>query len=631
MITKDTSLYSELFAKANELLEYSETSDKYISNIDEYFQNLGYIRAALEEQGIKNDISYFMLPIDEPLFEINADTREITIPNEFAKGISVQGDEVAETVYFSIDRYYDTTDFYDDYIIPVVQWKYAKDTGTNAYHLSATNGKIVMEDLSSKTGGTIKVVFGWPITSDVTERAENIQFSVRFYTIVDDAGNLITEMDKYSEGTLEYSFSTLNAITKISPSLDVQIDEGNFNYHNKNHLLWQRMRNSKPADLNLQAIAPIIDYYAPAAGSSAELNEDGYLTLAVKAVYPSGTVATRLGQQLYEVYRIDHSNNEELYSSGIAATAYDAVIDNENFGIDYIPVNLAKEKSRNSTVIYYRQVVLEDGTIEYVEYNDNLIEGLYKRVYTYNVDKAGKYYVKVTNILNDTNFASNKTGTFEISLPAIPTVGVLSDKYDNYILRYILNADNNIVLDDNGNPEVEPVVLKLTAIDNDEGNKLTYKWFRADNANETPSQVSEERDTLEYEATLPGYYYLEAINFKNNESVPGRSEIGIRVTYPADKPAAFRYYWGNTKDYQLDVQDKDTIAPGVFTVVPEAMNYDSFQYEWYQKGEDKTILSSTDTIALNDSHRGNVYYCKVSSIYNGDKSVAVSTREFTVQ
>ena len=49
MITKDTSLYSELFAKANELLEYSETSDKYISNIDEYFQNLGYIRAALEE------------------------------------------------------------------------------------------------------------------------------------------------------------------------------------------------------------------------------------------------------------------------------------------------------------------------------------------------------------------------------------------------------------------------------------------------------------------------------------------------------------------------------------------------------------------------------------------------------
>ena len=238
MITKDTSLYNELFDKANALLGLSKEDKNYIKNIDSYFLKLGDIKDALGED---IDISYFMLPIDEPLFEINANTRLIKIPDEFKNGISVQGDEIAETIFFSIDRYFDTTDFYDDFIVPVVQWKYADETGEGAYHLSATTGKAVIEDQNSITGGKIKVVFGWPISSEVTEKAKNIQFGVRFYTIVDESGNLIENWDQYADGTLEYSFSTLNATTKINPSLAADLRGGNFQWIDKNALIWARM------------------------------------------------------------------------------------------------------------------------------------------------------------------------------------------------------------------------------------------------------------------------------------------------------------------------------------------------------------------------------------------------------
>jgi hypothetical protein len=49
MITKDTSLNSELFKKANALLGYDETDSRYINHIDEYFLNLGFIKEKLQE------------------------------------------------------------------------------------------------------------------------------------------------------------------------------------------------------------------------------------------------------------------------------------------------------------------------------------------------------------------------------------------------------------------------------------------------------------------------------------------------------------------------------------------------------------------------------------------------------
>jgi hypothetical protein len=55
-----------------------------------------------------------MLPLDEPRFSIDANTRDIIIPANFRKLVGVEGDHVAETLIFDIDRYFDFVDLYHD-------------------------------------------------------------------------------------------------------------------------------------------------------------------------------------------------------------------------------------------------------------------------------------------------------------------------------------------------------------------------------------------------------------------------------------------------------------------------------------------------------------------------------------
>jgi hypothetical protein len=50
------------------------------------------------------------LPPNEGYFSINADTRDIEFPEAFKQGVSVQGDDIAEIIYFKIDRYFDAID-----------------------------------------------------------------------------------------------------------------------------------------------------------------------------------------------------------------------------------------------------------------------------------------------------------------------------------------------------------------------------------------------------------------------------------------------------------------------------------------------------------------------------------------
>ena len=95
--------YEILYVKVGEAVEgFSPMLG--ITTLEEYFswiRNLGNINR-----------KYTILPIDEDHFEINANTRAINIPANFKKnGIAVQGDDLAEVVYFKIDRYFDYMDF----------------------------------------------------------------------------------------------------------------------------------------------------------------------------------------------------------------------------------------------------------------------------------------------------------------------------------------------------------------------------------------------------------------------------------------------------------------------------------------------------------------------------------------
>ena len=115
-VTKDNrGLYRALFEKATDALYgVDPTEEEIITSLDDYFVQFKDL--------VMVDPVFAILPLDEPYFEIDADTRVITVPSEFKKnGISVKGDQIAEIVFFTIDRYYDTTDLYDDDIKIYIQ------------------------------------------------------------------------------------------------------------------------------------------------------------------------------------------------------------------------------------------------------------------------------------------------------------------------------------------------------------------------------------------------------------------------------------------------------------------------------------------------------------------------------
>jgi hypothetical protein len=106
-ITDNNQVYYEindsLKDRINEITDSDIATEDGI-NID----SLGEYFSILE---ILKDIHprFLRLPIDEDLFVINANTRQIAFPqNDYV--YAVLGDKNAETIYFDIDRYYDIFD-----------------------------------------------------------------------------------------------------------------------------------------------------------------------------------------------------------------------------------------------------------------------------------------------------------------------------------------------------------------------------------------------------------------------------------------------------------------------------------------------------------------------------------------
>ena len=139
MITKYSDAYNVLFEEATKRLEdlgITKTDDKgnptgeaiVIGSLEEYFSHLKdlvYGDGSLTEKEQQAGYLFLKLPLDEPAFKIDANSRAIEIPGHYlANGLSVQGDEVAEIVFFEIDRFFDATDLSMQSIS--IQWETPK-------------------------------------------------------------------------------------------------------------------------------------------------------------------------------------------------------------------------------------------------------------------------------------------------------------------------------------------------------------------------------------------------------------------------------------------------------------------------------------------------------------------------
>jgi hypothetical protein len=195
MITKvEGNNYDELFRSAEKQLGLPTNS---ITTIHDYLNAIKDINIRQNS----NNYNLLRLPVaeDEPLFEINANTREITVPPIFKQnGLTVQGDKLAEIVYFKMARFFDMMDLY----------LFANDgvTSTNIhngahtyiewYNPSAKNPDYQkgVDFAYAMTCDEEFIYFGWPLADKVSGEAGNVQFTVRFLGVKD--------------GEIKYNFST---------------------------------------------------------------------------------------------------------------------------------------------------------------------------------------------------------------------------------------------------------------------------------------------------------------------------------------------------------------------------------------------------------------------------------------
>ena len=208
--------YNLLFDKASKMLIEKPPADRpdsfsedfAITTLNEYFAYLEDLVKISDQE----DISRFFvrLPLDEDFFEIDANSRTIKVPNSsFGRyGVGVQGDELAEVVYFTIDRFFDSTDLASNDINIVIQWEVRNEKRELVAGISQHFGK----DIETIPG---KIIFGWPISHELTEAAGTIRFAVRFYQTGSGDSEEVRQ--------LVYSFSTLPAEVTINASLNYDL------------------------------------------------------------------------------------------------------------------------------------------------------------------------------------------------------------------------------------------------------------------------------------------------------------------------------------------------------------------------------------------------------------------------
>ena len=173
-------------------------NDGKINSLEDYF-------SVLKTLSLSFDTNYQILPIDEPTFDIDLNTRSIKLP-EGNYVYAVVGDDLAETLYFKTDRYFDNVDLNDMTIAIIV------NTGKKKY-LIPTN----VRDITSDPG---KIIFGWPISKEITENSTTLEFAVRFYTFNEEqqlAYNLSTQTNKLIvKPGLNYKTNEVNDLSTVS-------------------------------------------------------------------------------------------------------------------------------------------------------------------------------------------------------------------------------------------------------------------------------------------------------------------------------------------------------------------------------------------------------------------------------
>lgn len=510
-ITKENrAKYVKLFAKATEALKaynganYPE--DFTISSLEEYFQNI--------EELFNLDPQYVRLPLDEETFDIDLNTRQITIPASFKKsGLGVQNDDLAETIYFKTDRYFDMVDLNNTCI--VIQWE-------------APNGKKMaspafFQEVDSETD---KLIFGWAITKSMTTVSGTLKFSVAFIEgeVVND------EEDELNIEKLEYRLGTLTNSININAGLNIAQDGKVVGFENRLVDLKNRIKNTPILDPTITDGDPalILDYNGFAWNDEhlyknifTDLMDDPE-TDEKETGIPMLAVSPGAGLISYEFFK--EGKTDPLYK-GPGAIRY---------------IKVTKDTPKREEAIYF----IKEGKDDYRYFDDgkdywyvdnNEENGinplLYEKIAFLPINAPGTYYAKVTNKegkkirILDTRKYNGLVGVAVIPAPTEINAVVISSKTDTF-------------------SEEKPVVISsgvsFKAEEDEEiYQNLKYQWCKRVAAEDGSIEdiIIEDAKEANYQVSEIGDYVLKVYNDWNKAQTDTiTSENVIRVYLAAVEP-----------------------------------------------------------------------------------------------
>ena len=485
--------YTALFRRAELALTLPE---KTISTLEQYFYYLPDLMQLKKEGSEYSETlgrRYAMLPVDEEVFYIDANTRQISVPTSFKRnGIAVQGDEVAEIVYFKINRYFDFMDLNNTEIY--IQYEDPKG-----------NKDVCQEWVRDIESDPDFLIFGWALRDPITKYDGTLKFSVRFVNWDDD------------DGTMIYNFSTTEASASINKSLNITIDAERAESENDdvNQMILKRTRKSLVVGADKANIPEyhltLEDWVKQNEGSeeyiySVDLNTDGTYLFKVQAY------STDAGNIDYSWRKGDEVlPNTPLYER----VPYD-VVDGEE--TDYVTAKTGH--------IYY--VTNGEGytILSGVNPGDQIRQECYELYGSYTANVAGVYRAVATNKLKYDEAAKS---TKEITIPFPVEAGCAPNggQGTNYILLPVYEYKVNII--------TSPV--NNDTPDSAEKYSYEYQWYKDGKEEENKIVGATQKDyqvvgDAEF-SNVQGKYYLETTAVRNNAKVKSFSNPFL-VTYTAE-------------------------------------------------------------------------------------------------
>lgn len=138
-----------------------------ITDVKEYSELLYLIN---DPNSIDGEPVYYRIPSDEPIYEIDLNTREVQVP-EF---LSVLEDHNAEVIWFKVDRFYDDVDLYGS-----TCWIQYRNALKEEF-VAVVKPRVIVESNHDI------LYIPWPICGPATRAAGNITFSFQFFKMSED-------------------------------------------------------------------------------------------------------------------------------------------------------------------------------------------------------------------------------------------------------------------------------------------------------------------------------------------------------------------------------------------------------------------------------------------------------------